>query len=191
MTTWQRGRKIITKRRIDVEGPLPEFVEQLDKEAIPRVPGTAVFPHPTKLTAPLALRANVEFNHVLHERVVIVSVLAENVPHVPQDERLSVDELGAADDGIVHLSVRFGFQDEQDLPEVLRQAGGMSPELDIDPDTASYFLSRMTIERGRQSGMSGWRKRMFIGLSHNAANPAAYFGLPVDRTVIMGSDVDV
>ncbi len=191
MTTWQRGRKIITKRRVDVEGPLPEFVEQLDKESIPRVPGTAVFPHPTKLTAPLALRANVEFNHVLHERVVIVSVLAENVPHVPQAEQLSVDELGNADDGIVHLSVRFGFQDEQDLPEVLRQASGLSPELDIDPDTASYFLSRMTIERGHQSGMSGWRKRLFIGLSHNAANPAAYFCLPVDRTVIMGSRIEL
>ncbi len=122
MTTWQRGRKIITARRVDVEGPLPEFVDQLDTEGIPRVPGTAVFPHPTKLTAPLALRANVEFNHVLHERVVIVSVLSENVPHVPPDDRLAIDELGAADDGIVHLSVRFGFQDEQDIPEVLRQA---------------------------------------------------------------------
>jgi KUP system potassium uptake protein len=191
MTTWQRGRKIITARRVDVEGPLPEFVDRLDKGDIPRVPGTAVFPHPTKLTAPLALRANVEFNHVLHERVVIVSVLSENVPHVPPDERVALDELGRPDDGIVHVSVRFGFQDEQDLPEVLRQASGLSDELDIDPDSASYFLSRMTIERGRQPGMSGWRKRMFIGLSHNAANPAAYFCLPVDRTVIMGSRIEL
>ncbi len=191
MTTWQRGRKIITARRVDVEGPLPEFVERLDTEDIPRVPGTAVFPHPTKLTAPLALRANVEFNHVLHERVVIVSVMSENVPHVPPDDRLAIDELGNADDGIVHLSVRFGFQDEQDIPDVLRQAQGRSPELDIDPDTASYFLSRMTIERGRGPGMSAWRKRMFIGLSHNAANPAAYFCLPVDRTVIMGSRIEL
>ena len=116
MTTWQRGRKIITKRRVDVEGPLPEFVEQLDKEPIPRVPGTAVFPHPTKLTAPLALRANVEFNHVLHERVVIVSVLAENVPHVPQAERLSVDELGNADDGIVHLRCGSGSRTSRTSP---------------------------------------------------------------------------
>ncbi len=66
------------------------------REQIPRVPGTAVFPHPTKLTAPLALRANVAFNHVLHERVVIVSVLSENVPHVPLGERLAIDELGDA-----------------------------------------------------------------------------------------------
>ena len=191
MTTWQRGRQIITARRIDVEGPLPDFVEMLSTKKIPRVPGTAVFPHPTKLTAPLALRANVGFNHVLHERVVIVSVLSENVPHVPLEERLSVDDLGHSDDGIVHLAARFGFQDEQDVPELLRQACVLSPELDIDPDEASYFLSRMTIERGPQRGMSGWRKRMFIGLSHNAANPAAYFGLPVDRTVIMGSRIEL
>ena len=191
MTTWQKGRRIITGRRIDIEGPLPDFVAELNARKIPRVPGTAVFPHPTKVTAPLALRANVEFNHVLHERVVIVSVLAQNVPHIPLAERLAVDELGHDRDGILHLEARFGFQDEQDLPEVLRQACGLSPELDIDPDEASYFLSRMTIERGHQPGMSTWRKRMFIGLAHNAANPAAYFGLPVDRTVIMGSRVEL
>ena len=191
MTTWQQGRRIITARRIDIEGPLPDFVDELNARKIPRVPGTAVFPHPTKVTAPLALRANVAFNHVLHERVVIVSVLSQNVPHIPLAERLAVDELGHDRDGILHLEARFGFQDEQDLPEVLRQACGLSPELDIDPDEASYFLSRMTIERGHQPGMSTWRKRMFIGLAHNAANPAAYFGLPVDRTVIMGSRVEL
>jgi KUP system potassium uptake protein len=189
MTTWQRGRRIITARRIEIEGSLPEFVEMLHEEQIPRVPGTAVFPHPTKVTAPLALRANVAFNHVLHERVVIVSIVSENVPHVPLGERLAIDDLGDDQDGILHLSARFGFQDEQDIPEVLRQACGLSSELDIDPDTAYYFLSKMTIERGPAPGMSSWRKRMFIGLSHNAATPAAYFKLPVDRTVIMGSRV--
>ncbi|HEY0813053.1 MAG TPA: potassium transporter Kup [Pseudonocardia sp.] len=191
MTTWQRGRQIITARRIDVEGSLPDFVGKLDEEQIPRVPGTAVFPHPTKVTAPLALRANVSFNHVLHERVVIVSILSENVPHVPLGERLAIDDLGNDHDGILHLSARFGFQDDQDVPEVLRQACALSTELDIDPDTALYFLSKMTIERGSGPGMSGWRKRMFIGLSHNAATPAAYFKLPVDRTVIMGSRIEL
>jgi KUP system potassium uptake protein len=193
MTTWQRGRAIVTSERSRREGSLREFIDQLraHPESMVQVPGTAVFPHPTKLTAPLALRANVEFNHVLHERVVIVSVMSENVPHVPPDERVALDELGRPDDGIVHVSARFGFQDEQDLPQVLRQASGLSDELDIDPDSASYFLSRMTIERGRQPGMSGWRKRMFIGLSHNAANPAAYFCLPVERTVIMGSRIEL
>jgi KUP system potassium uptake protein len=187
MATWQHGRRIITARRGHLEGALPEFVEHLHAEKITRVPGTAVFPHPTKLTAPLALRANVEFNHVLHERVVIVSMVAENVPHVPPGERLSVDELGPDDDGIVHVTARFGFQDEQDIPELLRSAGGLG----VDPDTASYFLSRITIERCDGPGMRSWQKRLFIGLAHNAANPAVYFHLPVDRTVVMGSRIEL
>jgi KUP system potassium uptake protein len=191
MTTWQRGRRIITSRRGDREGSLMDFVEKLRGLNLTRVPGLAVFPHPTKKTAPLALRANVEFNHVLHERVVIVSVLTSTVPYVPADRRVTVDELGYGDDGILHLTAHFGFQDDQDLPEVLRLAQGLTPELDHDPETASYYLSRITIEHGRQRGMSGWRKRLFIGLSHNAANPAAYFHLPVDRTVVMGSRIEL
>jgi len=191
MTTWQRGRRIVTARRTELEGPLPEFVDTMHGKGITRVPGLAVFPHPTNRTAPLALRANVEFNHVLHERVVIISVESENVPHVPPDERLTVDELGHVHDGIVHLCARFGFQDDQDLPAVLRQARGLSPDLDLDPAGASFFLSRITIERSRRPGMHSWRKRLFIGLSHNAASPAAYFHLPVDRTVVMGSRIEL
>jgi KUP system potassium uptake protein len=191
MLTWQRGRGLITARRIELEGSLTDFVEQLRQAPVTRVPGTAVFPHPTKETVPLALRANVEFNQVLHEHVVIVSVVSENVPHVPRSERLSVDSLGYSDDGVVHLAARFGFQDNQDVPQVLRDALLLTEELDIDPDTALYFLSRITIERGPDRALMTWRKKLFIALSRNAASPAAYFGLPVDRTVVMGSRVDV
>ena len=150
-----------------------------------------MFPHPTKETTPLALRANVRFNHVLHERVIVVSVQSENVPHIAVEERIEVDELGYSDDGIVHVSIRFGFQDEQDIPEMLERARGMSDELDFDPDEASYFLSRITIERGSDREMMTWRKRLFIGLAHNAATPAAYFCLPDDRTVVMASRVEL
>jgi KUP system potassium uptake protein len=191
MTTWQRGRRIITARRADLEGSLPEFIERLRVTDLTRVPGTAVFPHPTKQTAPLALRANVEFNRVLHQRVIIVSLLSEKVPHVPAEQRVTVDELGHRDDGIVHLAVRFGFGDDQDIPEVLRRARTLAPELTCDPDTASYFLSHLTIEHGRRPGMSTWRKRLFVGLAHNAASPATYFHLPIDRTVVMGSEIEL
>ena len=107
------------------------------------MPGTAVFPHPTKHTAPLALRANVEFNHVLHERVVIVSVLSENVPHVPPDERLARRRARHADDGIVHLSARFGFQDEQDLPR-----GAAAGERAVATSSTSTRTPRPTSCRG-------------------------------------------
>jgi KUP system potassium uptake protein len=191
MTTWQRGRKAVTARRTDLEGPLQEFLDDLPEEIV-RVPGTAVFPHPTKQTAPLALRANVEFNHVLHERVLIVSLVPTSVPHVPVDQRLIVDDLKHPHDGIVHVSARFGFQDVQDVPGVLRQACAFSPELaDGDPDQAFFYISQITIERGDEPGMSMWRKRLFVGLAHNAASPAGSFRLPTERTVVMGSRIDL
>jgi KUP system potassium uptake protein len=195
MKTWERGRQIVTERRTKKEGPLPGFIDDLRDANITRVPGTAVFPHPTKETTPLALRANVEHNHVLHEHVVIVSALAQHVPHVPPEEQISVDDLGHRDDGIIHLTVRYGFQDEQDLPDALRRAASdptrPGTELDLDPDTASYFLSKVTLRLTDAPGMRMWRKRLFLAMAHNAASPAEYFGLPEPRTVVMGSQVDI
>ena len=191
MLVWQRGRRVITERRTDLEGPLTDFIEQVREQPPERVPGTAVFPHPTKDTVPLALRANVAFNKVLHEHVVIVSVVYENVPHIPRSERLNVDSLGYSDDGIVHLAARFGFQDDQDIPATLRDAFMLTRDLEIDAEGASYFLSRITIERGPRDGLPTWQKRLFIGLSHNAATPAAYFHLPVDRTIVMGTRIEL
>jgi KUP system potassium uptake protein len=192
MLTWQTGRRIVTRRREEMEGPLQEFIDELQERSLVRVPGTAVFPHPTKETTPLALRANVDANHVLHEHVVLVSVLVENVPYVPENERVDVDHLVHTDDGIVHIALRFGFQDEQDIPQCLKLAHASSDaELNFDPDEATYFISKVTLTRGEADGMATWRKRIFIGLAHNAANPADKFCLPIDRVVVMGSHLDV
>jgi KUP system potassium uptake protein len=192
MLTWQRGRRVVTSRRAEMEGSMAEFVDELraDKDAV-RVPGVAVFPHPSKDTVPLALRANFEFNSVVHEHVIVVTVIPENVPHVPRNERLSVDSLDRTDDGIVHLAVRFGFQDDQDIPGALRDAFMLTSELEFDPDTAFYYLSRVNIELGDGDGLPRWQKMLFIGLAHNAASPAVYFRLPVERTVVMGTQVQL
>jgi len=193
MTTWRRGREIVSANRRSMEGSLAEFVDKVQEHQIPRVSGVAVFPHPSKETVPLALRANTLHNRVLHETVVIVSMAAANVPHVPPEERLTVDDLGYADDGIQHLSVTLGFADPPDLPGALRQAhaAGMIEPQSADVEGASYFLSRGAIRRTGAPGLAQWRKALFVALSHTATNPAAYFGLPPDRTVTMGSDVEV
>ncbi|WP_460339058.1 potassium transporter Kup [Actinoallomurus acanthiterrae] len=194
MKTWERGREIVTARRNAKEGPLPEFIEKLREKKVTKVPGTAVFPHPGKQTTPLALRANLDHNHVVHEHVVIVSVTSENVPHVPVAELITVDDLGYHDDGVVHLTVRYGFQDEQDIPAALRMAAAKQPRselLDIDPDNASYFLSRGTLRLTGEPGMRKWQKKLFLALAHNAASPAEYFCLPEARTVVMGTQVDL
>jgi len=192
MLTWQRGRRVVTARRAEIEGSMAEFVDEIREAGTVRVPGTAVFPHPSKETVPLALRANFEFNGVVHEHVVIVTVIPENVPHVPRNERLNVDSLHRNDDGIVHLTVRFGFQDDQDIPSALRDAFMLTSELEVDPESAFYYLSRVSIEAGhREKGLPRWQKMLFVGLAHNAASPAVYFRLPVERTVIMGTRVDL
>jgi len=194
MMTWQRGREIVTTRRQDLEGPLSAFLAEVHATGLLRVSGTAVFPHPSKDTTPLALRANLQLNHVLHKRVVLISGRTENVPHIPWDQRLTVDDLGDPADGIVHITARFGFQNATDFPEVLRQASTRFPgELtgDLDPDETSYFVSRITLRRTKRPGMSAWRKALFIGLAHNAASQAEFLCLPDDRTVIMGSHVDL
>jgi KUP system potassium uptake protein len=194
MMTWQQGRDIVTARRHELEGPLSDFLDKVHAAGVPRVPGTAVFPHPTKDTAPLALKANLHLNRVLHERVVLISGLTENVPHIPWDQRLTVDDLGDPSDGILHITARFGFQDATDFPAVLHEAAARGPgELagNVDPDDASYLVSRITLRRSKRPGMSAWRKALFISLAHNAASQAEFLCLPDDRTVVMGSQVDI
>jgi KUP system potassium uptake protein len=194
MMTWQRGRQIVTARRRELEGPLTAFLDQVHADGVPRVPGTAVFPHPSKETAPLALRANLQHNHVLHERVVLISGHTETVPHIPWAERLVIDSLGDETDGILHIDARFGFQDSTDFPEVLRRASARDDReltADLDPDQASYFVSRITLRRTRRPGMRIWRKVLFIALAHNAASQVEFLHLPDDRTVVMGSHVDL
>ena len=122
LTTWQRGRELVTRNRTEEEGPLRAFVDELRDLEPPvyRSPGTAVFLNADKETTPLAMRANVEHNHALHRNVVILSIETLNVPNVPETEQVAIDDLGYRDDGISHVTARLGFQDEVDVPHLLR-----------------------------------------------------------------------
>jgi KUP system potassium uptake protein len=193
MTTWQKGREIVTAERNRREGPLQDFIEYLRQhpEAATVVPGTAVFPNRGKLTVPLALRANVEHNHVRHEHVVLVSVTTEPVPRVREEDRIEIDDLGYADDRIVHVTIRCGYTETPDLPQILASldpniTGGSS-----DLRGASYFLSRIELQMGDRPTMARWRKRLFIATSHATADAVEHFRLPRDCTVVIGSRIDV
>src|SRR4051794_4632007 len=193
LTTWQRGRQIVTERRIEEEGPLRAFVDKVHRTDPPvaRAPGTGVFLNANPDTTPLALRANVEHNHVLHECVLIVSLTTERVPHVHEDERLTIDDLGYRDDGITHLTGRFGFQDSLNVPELLRLAARIGVEGDPKLEDPTYFVSRITIVPSPRPGMAKWRKKLFLAISRNAANPVEVFHLPDERTVVMGSHIEL
>lgn len=193
MTTWHRGRQLVQNDRKRKEGSLSRFIEDLRVKALPRVPGIAIFPHPNKDSTPLALRANVKHNRVLHETVIIVSVVIARVPHVSASDAFVYDDLGYSDDGIEHLTLRFGFSDKPDVPKALRAAcrAEVLPFTVGDLKNASYFISRGAIRPTRQHGMVPWRRWLFVALAHNAADPAARFGLPILHTVTMGGDVEI
>jgi KUP system potassium uptake protein len=193
LTTWQRGRGLVTAKRSEAEGLLRDFVEEIRAMDPPvhRVPGTAVCLTAGKHTTPLALRENVDHNHVLHESVVVVSVSPRAVPHVGREERVVIDELGYEDDGIAHVTLHFGFQDDQDVPAALRLAAEQGLEVDLDLDNATYFVSQMTIVRGTDPSMSRWRKKLFLLLSRTSTSPVEFFGLPERRIVTMGSYIEL
>ncbi len=192
-TTWQRGRELVTGLRAQAEGPLREFIQQLHamKPPLPRVPGTAIFLNRGKATAPLALRANVEHNEILHDNVFILSVETMPVPHVPAEERLTIDDLGYKDDRIIHIAARFGYMDQTNVPELLPLIRGADPEHPLHDDRLSYFISRIELVQGHTPGMSRWRKRLFIATSRITADAAESLHLPRERTVIMGSRIEL
>jgi len=193
LSTWKRGAETVHSARVDKEGPLRDFVKELRSADPPvaRVPGTAVYLNARRETTPLAMRATVEHTHSLHESVVIISIESTKAPHVGDEDRLVLDELGYDDDGISHLTARFGFQDTPDVPATIALAQEEGLERDVDVETATYFLSQVTIGPDGPDQMRPWRKRLFIALSRNAASPVEYFGLPGERTVTMGSRIEL
>jgi KUP system potassium uptake protein len=192
-TTWQRGRELVTQNRDREEGPLPEFIAQLHamKPPLHRVPGTAIFLNRGKTTAPLAMRANVEHNEILHENVIILSVETMPVPHIPEAERLQVDGLGYRHDGIIHVTARFGYMDPTNVPRLLPMIRDADVEGPAPDAKLSYFVSRIELVQGHAPGMSRWRKRLFIATSRITPDAAEYFRLPRERTVIMGSRIEI
>jgi len=193
MTTWQRGQEVVTRERDKTEGPLREFIDQLaDRHPrLMRVPGTAVVLNRGKQTAPLAMRANVEYNHVIHEHVVIMSIDTLPVPRVGDSERIEVDELGCANDGISHITAHFGYMETPDVLAALQLLDPAQTEDSIAIDDAFYVLSTIELTMGESRTMAPWRSRLFIATSHLAADGAEYFHLPRDRTVMVGSRIEV
>jgi KUP system potassium uptake protein len=192
MINWRRGQTIVTANRVAQEGPLDQFLNKLDsaKPPLVRTPGVAVFLCRDKGTTPLALRANVEHTHTLPEKVVIVRADTVSIPNVETFDRCAVDVLGHGRFKVVHVTARFGYHDTLNIPAVLAQARkqGML-ERNLDIEHASYFVSRITITPTDDPDIPAWRKSLFIAMARNASSAIEHFGLPADRTVIMGSQV--
>jgi KUP system potassium uptake protein len=186
MTTWRRGRAILSAKLR--EGALsPElFIQSLQKRPPIRVPGTAVFMHRNPDAIPASLLHSLKHYKALHERVILLTIQTEEVSHVGESERFTVEDLGS---GIHRLRARYGYMEDVDVPDLMAQAeikGLKAPPMDT-----TYFLGRETlIVTSRPSGMMQWREKLFASMMRNAASAARFFHLPPNRVVELGAQIE-
>jgi KUP system potassium uptake protein len=193
LTTWQRGRELVTAKRSEAEGLLSDFIDEIARMNPPpyRAPGTVVCLSAGKQTTPLALRENLHYNNVLHERVVIVSVGTGTVPHADPSDQVVIDDLDYTGDRVLYLTIQYGFQDEQDVPAALRRAAEHGMLGDLDIEDAIYLVSEITLVSGDDPGLRRWRKRLFLLLARTSRSPIDSYHLPKHRIVTMGSYIEL
>ncbi len=185
MSTWRRGRQIILARTSEDNLPLDRFIAGLDPSAVPRVKGTAIYLASRRETVPYALTDNLRHNKVLHERVILLHVVTERAPRVPEAERVAVEDLGK---GIYRMTVNFGFAEQPALPPVL----AAHPEkLGIDLDHTSFFLGRETPVPTTHPDLALWREKLFAFMTRNAVSAPDYFQIPPKRVVELGTQVEL
>jgi KUP system potassium uptake protein len=186
MTTWKRGKQLLVDR-IDEGGlPLPIFISSIAVQPPHRVQGTAVFLTARPDAVPHALLHNLLHNQVLHEQVVLLTVVYEDIPRVPPARRFEVDSYG---EGFFRVILHFGFTDEPDVPKALKLCH--LPELDFSPMRTTYFLSRETVIASKLEGMSRWREALFAFMLQNANGNLRFFNLPLNRVIELGTQVEM
>ena len=186
MTTWKKGRRILASRMLSLAIPIEDFLRDVAKNPPVRVSGTAVFMTGTGTGTPSALEHNLEHNKVLHGRVVLLTVKTRQMPYVEPEDRVKVEPLGQE---FYRVTINYGFMEDPNIPEVLTNL--KAPGLAFDPAQTTYFLGRETVIASKHPGMMLWREKLFSLMSRNASPATAYFCLPPDRVVEMGSQVEI
>ena len=186
MTTWKTGRQILADRLQGRTLPIKLFLADLEGSRYTRVAGTAVYMYGNPEGTPPALLHNLMHNKVLHERVVLLTVETDEIPVVDDDQRVTVSELGH---GLHRVVLRYGFKEDPDIPLGLEQA--RTHGLVFKPMETSYFLGRETLIASKNPGMALWREHLFSVMSRNARSATSFFGLPPNRVVELGAQIEL
>jgi KUP system potassium uptake protein len=186
MMTWKKGRRILSERIQADAQPLEDFLQEIERRPPLRVPGTAIFMNGNATRTPPALIHNLEHNKVLHQRVLFLTVKTRLVPYVEEHERVELEPIGQ---GFYRLRVFYGYMEDPEIPRVLETV--KAPGFVFDPKDTTYFLGRETIMASKRPGMALWREKIFALISRNATSATAYFCLPPDRVVELGSQVEI
>ncbi len=185
LTTWAKGRRLMVERMRESAMPVEVFIKSAAAAAT-RVSGTAVFMTTSPTGVPQALLHNLKHNKVLHERIMILTVVIDEVPYVSDEDRIMVRELGS---DFYRLIIRYGFMQEINIPAVLKKVENCGPKLKM-MDT-SFFLSRQTLLASDRPGMALWREQLFSWMMRNAESAMDFFKLPTNRVVELGSQVEI
>ncbi|MFZ6049698.1 potassium transporter Kup [Pseudomonas sp. CR3202] len=186
MTTWKSGKKILIERLDETALPLRIFLDSISLQPPHRVDGTAVFLSASPDAVPHALLHNMLHNQVLHEQVLLLTVVTRDTPRITDEQRLEVTPYG---DGFFRVLLHFGFMEEPNVPEALQQC--RVDGLDLAPMRTTYFLSRETVIPSKRLGMALWREGLFAFLHKNANSSMRYFQLPVNRVIELGTQVEI
>jgi KUP system potassium uptake protein len=185
MTTWKRGRTHLRSILAERSLPVSELIESLERSKIVRVPGTAVFMTSESEGTPVVLLHHLKHNKVLHNQVLLLSVIVKAQPEVPASERLVVEDLTA---GIYRVKAYYGFLQTPNVEEIrarCAEAGVRTRRMET-----TYYLGREQLIPVGSSGLSSWRKRLFAIMSRNARSATQYFGIPPNRVVELGAQIE-
>jgi KUP system potassium uptake protein len=186
MTTWKAGRRILAQTMKSRLIPLETFIESLDHSLPVRVQGTSVFLNSSPQGTPPALLHNLKHNRTLHERVVLLTVVIRDVPFVAEEDRVEITDLGK---NIYRVLLNFGFSQDPDIPEALSrcEVGGEGFKM----METSFFLSREQLIATKKPGMPRWRKHLFVITSRNSVGAFSFFGLPPNRVIELGMQLEI
>jgi KUP system potassium uptake protein len=184
LTTWATGRALMRKRLHDGAMPVSIFIRSAASSVV-RVSGTSVFLSSSADDIPPALLHNLKHNHVLHARVVLLTVAIEPVPHIGTADRVALTDLS---EGFYRIVLRYGFMDDPDVPAELSSIAIDPPFMPLD---TSYYLSRQTLIAADRPEMALWREKLFAWMVRNAESAMAFFKLPTNRVVELGSEIEI
>ncbi len=186
MTTWRKGRKMLIWHLQRSATSLTEFMERIRTSPPIRVPGTAIFLYGRHLSLPFALLKNVEYNKILHDQVILLTVVTQDIPYVLAKDRLDVEDLG---ENFFRVTIKFGFTQSPDIPHALELIRDQGIKLDL-PE-AMFFISRETLIPSSNPALNPWQERIFILMFRNASNPIVFFGIPSKQAMEIGTLVEI
>jgi len=188
MTTWIMGKEMLAKYLEERRVLFEELQQQLSEHPLAKVPGTAIYMARSLHGVPQVLLHNLEHNHVMHAKMVVLTIVTKEEPYVDEAHRVKIREFG--DSGhFYRVKLYFGFQEEQDVRRALQLC--CNEGLEIDSKTVSFFVGSERLSFRRNNPMPGWRRSLFKFLTHNSASPIAFFRIPVDKVIELGIRIEL